>query len=396
MILGAKLEFSIDLPDGRLDTIIGSVMKVIIELITKVVQMAVEQFATARLSTLMCDKCGQSGHLHWKTRHGEATMLETLFGRIFIRQLQVQCACGHKFFITRRILGIEARRHVSNTTERKLGLLGALTSFRVAAKVSALFGGVICRMRTWRAVQAVGKTISFNLDPDEKPAAEADGTGIPTVGVKKRGRELKVVVQRKHGGGVRIAGLGIGRYDSGWKAIFKPMLPVIRKYREFLMVTDGDASIFKALGSRVKVILQRCLFHIPHQLKHCLWQDKVKHKSDDWYNAMGQIHSICSAKFFEGDEANVHAAVGNRLDQLAALIIDCDNHGWKHCASYLRNAEPDLFSAVLRRFSGKTTSLVERVMRTVNLRVNVGKWSEAGVLNVNRIRLAHYYNGFEA
>jgi len=35
-------------------------------------------------------------------------------------------------------------------------------------------------------------------------------------------------------------------------------------------------------------------------------------------------------------------------------------------------------------------------MRTVNLRVNVGKWSTAGGLNVVKVRLAYYYNDFDA
>ena len=35
----------------------------------------------------------------------------------------------------------------------------------------------------------------------------------------------------------------------------------------------------------------------------------------------------------------------------------------------------------------KTTSRVERVMRTVNMRTNVSKWSKAGALNVTKVRL---------
>ena len=55
-----------------------------------------------------------------------------------------------------------------------------------------------------------------------------------------------------------------------------------------------------------------------------------------------------------------------------------------------------MFTAVLNRLQGRTNSLVERVMRTVNFRINVGKWSEAGALNVTKLRLAYYYNGFDA
>ena len=35
-------------------------------------------------------------------------------------------------------------------------------------------------------------------------------------------------------------------------------------------------------------------------------------------------------------------------------------------------------------------------MRTVNMRVNVSKWSDDGALNVTKVRLAYYYNGFDA
>ena len=54
-----------------------------------------------------------------------------------------------------------------------------------------------------------------------------------------------------------------------------------------------------------------------------------------------------------------------------------------------------LFSAFRKRLNGNTRSKVERVMRTVNLRINVGKWSMQGELNAVKGRLAHYYNDFD-
>ena len=54
-----------------------------------------------------------------------------------------------------------------------------------------------------------------------------------------------------------------------------------------------------------------------------------------------------------------------------------------------------MFTAFEKKLNGKTTSLVERVMRTVNLRINVGKWSTTGALNALKVRLAYYYNGFD-
>lgn len=53
---------------------------------------------------------------------------------------------------------------------------------------------------------------------------------------------------------------------------------------------------------------------------------------------------------------------------------------------------PDMLTATEKRLNGKASSLVERVMKTVNMRVNVGKWTPSGALNAMNLRLAHYYN----
>jgi septum formation topological specificity factor MinE len=88
--------------------------------------------------------------------------------------------------------------------------------------------------------------------------------------------------------------------------------------------------------------------------------------------------------------------IESKRKRLEAVIVHCREKGYKHTASYLENARPDMFTAIEKRLNGKTTSKVERLMRTVNMRANVSKWSEAGVLNVTKIRLAYYYNGFDA
>jgi hypothetical protein len=247
-------------------------------------------------------------------------------------------------------------------------------------------------MKVWRCVQTVGKTISFDLDTKELPSGEADGTGIPINGIKKRGLELKVFIQKKVKGGVRIAGLAIGKYDSGWDKLFEPLREKIKSFKTFLLVTDGDTSIFKGVKC-LNVVLQRCLWHIPHQLKHCLWEDDVKRKSECYEEVTGKIYDITAIRpHMETDD--IEAVLRDKLNRLDALIALCQERGYKRCASYLTNAKPDMFSALKLRLNGKSSSLVERVMRTVNMRVNVGKWSSTGALNAMNLRLAHYYNGW--
>jgi len=145
-----------------------------------------------------------------------------------------------------------------------------------------MFGWTVDKMTIWKSVQKTAQEMEFKVDGKELPHGEADGTGIGIRGIAKRGKELKVFVQYKRGGGVRVAGIDVGNYNGGWKKLFKNSIEVLKGFREFLLITDGDTSILEGLKGKVKVIIQRCLWHIPYQAKYVLWQDGVKHKGSEW------------------------------------------------------------------------------------------------------------------
>ena len=363
-----------------------------------VLRIFAERYMGRKYKPFGCERCGNRGQLIWKNREGRArTKILTIFGLLRLPQLQVQCKrCGHKMYLTRRLLGVEPRAKVPEQTVRKLGLMGALASFRVAQKIVGMFGWVLDRMTIWRSVQRVGRQIRFDLDANQLPLGQADGTGIPIRGIRKRGKEMKVFVQLKRGGGCRVAGLAIGNYEGQWEKLFAPVLESLKKFRQFLLVTDGDTNILKGLGDRVKVIVQRCLWHIPYQFRWYLWKDRVKYQSKAWVDALAQLLEICAIRPLVKDQKLIQRMVDLKRQRLEQLIEQCRQQGWSHCATYLENAAADMFTAVLRRLEGRTISLVERVMRTINLRINVGKWSLAGALNVTKVRLAYYYNGFDA
>ena len=142
-------------------------------------------------------------------------------------------------------------------------------------------------------------------------------------------------------------------------------------------------------------MLQRCLWHIPHQLKYYLWKDEVVRKSGGWLHAFGEALNICAIREFVDDAQVIEKMISLKKEQLNKLIWYCESRNWTHSAVYLRNAMPNMFTALRCRLRGQTTSLVERVMRTANMRTNVGKWSVQGALNAMKIRLAYYYNGFD-
>ena len=116
-------------------------------------------------------------------------------------------------------------------------------------------------------------------------------------------------------------------------------------------------------------------------------------KSTEWLKVISELMEICAIRPLVDCQKTIGKMVESKRKRLEEGIKDCIEKGYRHTAAYLENAKPDMFTAIEKRLSVKTTSKVERVMRTVNMRVNVGKWSTAGALNVTKIRLAYYYNG---
>ena len=390
---------TIDILDPKLDTISNAfkaVMKNFLRVVFNEVLINFAEKYYAEGIQFRCSKC-KSNHLKWKTRHGPDTKIYTVFSLLKIRQLLLQCTdCGHSFYITRQLLGIAPRKIMTKVTCEKLALIGSLATYRVSEKIISLFGWTLDKMTVWRCVQKTGKEINFDLDLNELPRAEADGTGIPIQNIKKRGKELKIVAQSKKNGGIRIAGISIGRYDKDWSALFKPLVKTLKKFKlGFFLVTDGDTGALKALKGKVQVIYQRCLWHIPHQFKWYLWKDGVKRKSTEWRHALGELYEISAIRDYVEDVAIIESMVTSKRKRLDNLIQYCKEHKYKRSTAYLFNAQCDMFTGIQNRLRGFTTSLVERVMRTVNLRINVGKWSTSGALNACKIRLAYYYNEWD-
>lgn len=400
--IGFECQFEVQLKDSTLSSILAAFSELLLQLLRDFIQKVIvgygEYVMTLKKKPFACSCCGNDEKFIWKTKHGKETKILTIYRWVLLQQLQVLCKkCGHKFYITRSLLGIEPNKRIPAETYRKLGLLGCLTTYRVAQKIGVMFGWAVDKMTVWRSVQKTASEIEFKLDDNELPQGEADGTGVGITGIVKRGKEMKVFVQYKKGGGVRVAGLDIGNYNGSWDNLFKGSIEVFKRFRrQFLLITDGDTSILDNLKGTVKVVVQRCLWHIPYQAKFVLWQDKVKRKSSEWLYVVSELLEICAIRPYVDCKNTIETMIESKKKRLEVVIARCQQQGYRHTVSYLENARHDMFTAVEKRLNGRTTSKVERLMRTANMRVNVSKWSEAGALNVTKIRLAYYYNGFDA
>lgn len=397
-----ECQFRVNLESSHFSSIMKAFLMLLPQILEDFIQKVLIGFGEYEMGLkkkcFACKGCGNDSEFKWKTRHGKATSILTWFQWIRLKQFQVECKkCGSKQYITRMLLGMEPNERIPEETRNKLALMGALTTYRVSEKIGKMFGWAVDKMSIWGAVQKVGAAMKFTLDKNEEPRGEADGTGIGITGIKKRGKELKVLVQYKKKGGIRVAGIDIGNYNGSWDKVFQKSLDVIKGFKQpFLLLTDGDDSIFKNLKEKVTILFQRCLWHIPYQAKYVLWEDKVKRKSAEWLHVVAELMEICSIRPLVDCQDTIQAMISSKKKRLEDIIGYCTVKEFMHTVSYLENARGDMFTAIENRLNGRTTSRVERLFRTVNMRANVSKWSIGGALNVTKVRLAYYYNGFDA
>ena len=391
------VDISIDVTSPSLEQLLKGFVKAVRGMFEQFIREAILHFGNEYMKNGKLAKAIGSSEVVWKTSKGNVmTRIATLFGNIRVPQLQVRDrASGKRFFITRTLLEIGKRQRIPIITKKYLGLMGSLAPLRVVNKFLSMTSGVKYSLMTIvRAIRDTASTISFGIDEKETGEFEADGTGLPIIKAGKRGKELEILAQRTRKERIRIAGMVISDYKKGWKTLFKPLKKALRRFKEIFLVTDGDTSPIKGLEG-IKVILQRCLFHIPHEMKYTLWKDKVKRKSKPWKYALAKILEITTLKRIRDDPGIAFNLIKWKRNLLTRLTHFCEKKKWRNTASYLSAAKPDIFGGIERRISGGTTSLIERVMRTVNQRINIAQWSAKTALAVAQLRGAYYYNGFD-
>ena len=121
-----------------METIIACYKKLSILILAEVVMQILREFAiqymNEKAQPFVCGGCGVDSNFIFKTKCGKDTTLTTIFGAIILGQVQCK-SCGKKMNITRKLLGIEPGKRMSEGTKKIFALLGGLTSFRVSEKI---------------------------------------------------------------------------------------------------------------------------------------------------------------------------------------------------------------------------------------------------------------------
>jgi len=140
----------VHLKDSRISTILAAFAALLPQLLMDFFQKVLVgfgEYAMALKKKPFACKCGNDADFIWKTRHGKKTKIHGFYRWLELQQLQVQCKhCGSKMYITRKLLGMEPMKRIAPEIYRKLGLLGSLTTFRVAEKIGDMCDTTICRL----------------------------------------------------------------------------------------------------------------------------------------------------------------------------------------------------------------------------------------------------------
>ncbi len=315
--------------------------------------------------------------------------LKTFFGKIQVPKIQIYLHSGKKRAqktISRDLLGISPYYQIPDFMKDAIGQAAALATYRVAHKFSGFIGLFKCSlMSVWTSTKSLSKKIKLDVLKNGTNEFETDGTGVPTLKSGKRGSEIKTLFQRKLDGKLHLIGIEIGKYKdkTGWEKLLKPLKKAVEYFKDVTLCCDGDSTIIESAENTSKDIkIQRDMWHITHQLKYYMWMDKIKKELKSKISSL--VYRIITSTSF--------LKVERRLKILNIIINQLIRLGFKHTATYLSSCQKGLFTYQTNGNKNIYTSKTERSMRTINQRINVGVWSDDGVLNVTKIRLAYYYN----
>jgi len=219
-------------------------------------------------------------------------------------------------------------------------------------------------------IAAKAETVTGTTNIAEKTVL-VDSTKVKA-GNKERGSSVQIAITAEPGPMVsgrptirkQLVHLHVGDVET-----LRDRFSILQPER---LVHDGDVD-FSLHANQV----QRCRWHLVHQLKHYLWQDGIPHEERGAYQR--RLKDII---------------FGERLTApklFSDFIKDLEAEGCLTSAEHLQNARHETFTyRADNNFAYTTTTPLEREMRELNRRADVGvRWSDKGIENVLKV-LFHY------
>jgi hypothetical protein len=344
-------------------------------------EIAQDEFVKAVLAgqaELVCERCGviHSGPTILR-RGSRSRQLKTSTGILRFALRQLTCRdCKRTWSPFAGLLGLAPRQRVAQELVRKLVECVTEVPYGKACRMGEAWLGASLSPRTLhRHVQERGARVRFTPAP-ATAVVMADGTKVPA-GRSERGMDVRfsfqILGRRTENGRTvvekRIAGWGTG--PGGWNDALPAGIATE------VIVTDREKGLPELLAKRFPGVRhQHCEWHLSHTLNHLLYLDGVQLARRKRLKRV--LDRIVWGK-----------RITNRRARYATLCSRLSGHRQAH--TMLVDAKENVLFDVPSR--ERTTSVIEREMREINRRSDVGvRWSERGIDNLLRLRAAKRIN----
>jgi transposase-like protein len=311
--------------------------------------------------------CPRCNNLHVIRKGWRPRLIKSSRGQLAFVVLQARCkACGRTFRPFTSRSGIPtSRRFMDELLIKATDLAIQLPFARSSRILKTLTGGSISHEGIRQKVAQEADLIALPSQGAEQTVL-VDATKVKA-GTKQRGAPVHLAISVKPGPIV-----------SGRKTIIKRLLHLhvgnvgplrqrLKDLRPQHLVHDGGESYSDCAES-----IQRCRWHLVHQLKHYLWQDGLAFEERGFYQDC--LRSI----LWDNEDGR------ERLD---LFIEDMKEFNFPTTAYHLQEARNETFTwAQKPGFTYMTTSPLEREMRELNRRADVGaRWSPKGIERVLKL-----------
>lgn len=322
-----------------------------------------------------CTGCGviRTGERAVLRRGSRPRKVRTSNGPVRFRLRQVTCPdCRKTWSPFAELLGLRPRQRILEEFTRRLVDWVTELSYAKTCRLGREWLGDAPAPKTLHAkVQERGEALEFTRT-EPVMTVVGDGTKVPAGG-KPRGEDLTVAFQLRGGRysvngrpavRKRVVGLGIG--PGSWPAALSSA------GEPELVVTDAETGVRELVGDLVPDARhQLCEWHVPYSLAHTLGLEGMA--VEERKALAGKLSGILTRR-----DPKIFT-FADRLD------------GYPKAQAFFRRAEP--FILYSPPSPERTTSIVEREMREINRRSDVGaRWSIRGLRNLASLRLAKRHN----
>lgn len=333
------------------------------------------KWRSAALNGITCPTCGGNSHVRKGFRKREAN---TSKGKFIFSLAQVECkTCGRVHRPFARFLGLAPKcRTLPELEEKALSLALRLPYRPSSGLLKELAGGGLSHEGVRKLVSRVAATQAI-IPPPDVVHGQVDSTKV-LAGHKSGGEALQLAISVERGLELhgrptlvkKLIHLSVG--DNA------PLKAALKKARPKYLVHDGELALTGLARS-----VQRCLWHMDYQLGYYLWQDKLPLKERG--GIRGKLRGILFGKDYT--DSGAAGAYTKLVSRLRADGLDAS-------AEHLARARAELFTYRKDRdMVFATTSPVEREMREINRRADVGaRWSIKGIENVLKLLMLKRFN----